>query len=208
MNTAVEAGNKDQFDYHRDSDHNYLLTEALQSRYALATHYLNNCNHIVEIGSFQTPITTFLKTPCKSITVIDPMVDPYHAEVHNGHPCKVKHIPVSIQDYEITQEQGRYGIVLLGLDLDFPRNAQELANQTFHKLIGLIDNAHVTIIEYAMFYKIAASQVAYILARTKAEIVQQIDLDFQQNMEAIRFTPNLSKPYLQRRFIVLKQKGS
>ena len=208
MYTETETGDRDKFDYSRDPKHNYLLTESLQSRYTLATHYLCDCSHIVEIGSFQTPITEFLKTPHKSITVIDPMVDPYHAEQHNGLSCKVQHIPVTLQDYEDHHDQGSYGLVLLGLDLDFPQNAQELANQTFQKLIGLIDNAHVTVIEYATHYKVAAGQVDYILSRTKTEVVQQTDLDFRENETAVQFNPNMSKSYLQRRLVVLKPKRS
>lgn len=91
----------DQLDYRRDPKHNYLLSEALQSRYVLATHFVSDCRHIVEIGGSQTPITKFVKRTPESITVIDPQIDPFCADIHNGIPCKVNHIPIAIQGYDL-----------------------------------------------------------------------------------------------------------
>lgn len=97
---------------------------------------------------------------------------------------------------------------MLGVDLEFPQNDRDLANRTLHKILQHMDNAHVIVLEYALCYQIAVRQVGYLLRNSKVEIVQQMDLDFQKNEEAIKFNQGMDKSYLKRRFLVLKPKNT
>ena len=172
----------------------------------LAAHHLRDCSHIVEIGCFQTPITEFLTTVPKSVTVIDPKVKPFHADQLNGHPCIVKHIPALIQDHKFVLERGTYGLVMLGFALEFPRDGTDTAERTFRRLVRLIDNARVTVLEHPPCYKPSVNQVTHLLARTNAEIVLRLELDFHKDAGAIQFNPRMRKAYLLRRFLILKPK--
>ncbi|OEJ64379.1 hypothetical protein BEN30_16330 [Magnetovibrio blakemorei] len=193
-------------DLTRDPKHNYLLTEALQSRYILAARYLRGCRHVFEIGSFQTPITDFLTAPVESCTVVDPLLEPYEADQLNGHPCQVRHIQGWIQDVEYEREHGTYGVVMMGLVLDFPGGNAEQAKHTFARIIRLIDNAQVTVLEFCTHYEPSINQVRYLVNNTQTSIDFQVDLDFENDEHARQFNPNMSKGYMHRRLLVLKPK--
>ena len=78
-------------------DMNYLLTEGAMSRYVLAAHYVRDCQSVIEIGGFKTPITRFLTRVPEQVLVVDPLIPPYTATHLNGQPCQVEHRAAAFQ---------------------------------------------------------------------------------------------------------------
>jgi hypothetical protein len=61
-------------------EHNFYEHDAFKSRYVLAAHHLRHCRHIVEIGGYRTPISSFLRSQHESVTTIDPYIKPLAAD--------------------------------------------------------------------------------------------------------------------------------
>jgi hypothetical protein len=68
-------------------EHNFYEHDAFRSRYVLAAHHLRGCRHVVEIGGYRTPISTFLHGHHESVTTIDPYVRPYASGTASRPPC-------------------------------------------------------------------------------------------------------------------------
>ena len=71
----------------------YLDTEALQSRYVLAAHFVKDARNIVEIGGYRdNVITRFLTGTHDSVSVfsLDAEFETFEAETLNGAPCRVR----------------------------------------------------------------------------------------------------------------------
>ncbi len=189
--------------------YNHLLTEAAQARYVLAAHYVAGCEHILEIGGSRTPITKFVDRPPKSILVLDPKMDPFHAETLRGLPCRVDHLRTTFQAHDIALEPGTYGLVILGLSLkhfaDLPASADD-ANAPaeipadapdWRKLIGLIDNAQVSVIEHPLGWDLGQREIDAILAQTATRVKMELVLDLGEN-------EGEDTPYPRRRLLVLE----
>lgn len=58
-------------------EHNFYEHDSFKSRYVLAAHHLRGCRHIVEVGGYRTPISSFLNGHHLSVTTIDPYIRPY-----------------------------------------------------------------------------------------------------------------------------------
>ena len=89
----------------------YLLSEPLKSRYAVASYLLRDCDEIIEIGGYKTPISGFVLD--KKVTVIDPKTEPKNDK-------RVRHFPVPFQDWDNQITSLNYGVIILGLDLHLP----------------------------------------------------------------------------------------
>jgi len=104
----------------------YLESKSFQERYIFAAKYLKNCKNILEVGGYKTPITNFLQGNHKSVTVVDPLIDPYSNNKLNGKPCITKHLPIKIQDYKLKGDED--GFIALGLDLYGENDKETLVN--------------------------------------------------------------------------------
>lgn len=95
-------------------EHNFYEHDAFKSRYVLAAHHLRHCRHIVEIGGYRTPISSFLHSQHESVTTIDPYIAPLAADTLNGAPCRVRHLPMMFEDYTLTGKEDCF--LYIGLD--------------------------------------------------------------------------------------------
>ena len=191
------------------SHYNHLLTEAAQARYVLAAHYVEDCAHIVEIGGSRTPITRFVKRPPESILVLDPKMQAFHAETLRGLPCRVDHLRRTFQAHDFALPAGSYGLVILGLSLkhfaDLPASESD-PNAPAHipadapdwrKLIGLIDNARISVIEHPVGWELGEREIDAILAQTATRVKLELVLDLGEN-------EGEDTPYPRRRLLVLE----
>lgn len=196
--------NEAEFDYELDSKHNYLLTEALQTRYVIAADQLKSCDHIVEIGCFQTPIYNFLTFTPKSVTVIDPLTEDLFADHLRGKPCKVRHVKSLFQDYEFDLEPGSYGVAMLGFALIFQNEDDKEIDDCFRALSQLINNAKKTFIEFNPSFSDARRQVRKLSGMISATETRSFDLDLSHDKNAVYHNPRMSKRYLYRSIRVFK----
>lgn len=155
----------------------YLLTEAGKARYVLAAHYVRGCEHVVEIGGFTDPITGYLTEIPQTLLVLDPRTEAYHAEQLSGHPCRVDHVPALFQDYEFDLDPGSYGLVILGLSLKRFSDSPAVRKRQWSKLVKLVDDSRVTVVDYARDWPLANEEVASLLAETGARVAVQFDMN-------------------------------
>ncbi|MGL4441817.1 MAG: hypothetical protein ACRCUE_21425 [Bosea sp. (in: a-proteobacteria)] len=95
----------------------HLAREAAPVRQVIAAYTLAEFAHIVEIGGAGLPLTQFLHHHPLSVTVIDPKIEPYEADMLNGRPCRVRHIERKLLDEDADLVRAGLGVALLGLSL-------------------------------------------------------------------------------------------
>lgn len=143
----------------------YLWSEAFKSRSVLAAYFVRNCKHIVEIGGYKTPISSFL-SPDKKVLVLDPRTDPYSSE-------NINHIQIGFEQWnDIVDEP--YGVVILGIEL----HMDELAWQ---KLYKLIEGSEVAVIEVPIEHIHSVNQFNKILQNVSKRVSTKILLDLSDN---------------------------
>jgi len=175
---------------------NYFLTEAAQARYVLAAHYLRGCEHVVEIGGSRTPITKYLTHLPSSVLVVDPKMAEYHGTVLHGRACRIDHVRSTFQAYPFALTRGRYGLVILGLSLKHFADGPDDRSRDWDKLIGLVDGARISVIEFARDWNLGRREAETIVDRTATEILMRLDLDLGEN-------EGEETPFPRRRFMVL-----
>lgn len=187
--------NADDYDLKLDKKHNYLLTESLQTRYVIAADFLKNCDHIVEIGCFQTPIYNFLTHTPKSVTVIDPFTQNFSSSTLRGQACEIKHIKGLFQDINLNLKEGSYGLVVLGLDLE---SSKEAEFEVLTALANLINNARKTVLEFTPHFKTSRNQVEKLSDMISVRETRSFDLDLRHDRNAVFHNPLMNKGYLYR----------
>lgn len=141
----------------------HLVGPAACLRQVLAAHAVRNCPHVVEIGGAGLPITGFLTHAPQSVTVVDPKIPAFSAEMLNGKPCRVRHLAAKLQAVEIAP-QTPYALILLGLSLKPFGSAQA----TPPALLALAAAAETLVIDYALDLQRANGQIGAITA-TRAD---------------------------------------
>ncbi len=183
------------------SDIAYLLTPAAQSRYVLAAYYVRRCDHIIEIGGRSTPITDFLTHVPRSILVLDPKMQEYSMDKLHGKSCHIRHVSEEFQSWDFDLENKNYGLVILGCSIKHFSEDTIQREREWNKLISLIDNASVTVLEYATDWRNGVDNFEAIYHRTRAQMVLQIDMDISSNND-------VDTPYFLRRFVVFESKNT
>ncbi len=178
----------------------YLLSEAAQARYVLAAHYVKDCQRIVEIGGFKTPITKFLTTTPESVLVLDPKIEEFHADHLYGSPCRVDHIPAKFQQFDFNLEMYSYGLILLGCSIKYFSNEEDARNAEWSKLVGLIDSAEVTVLEFALDWALGRNTADALTRQTATRVKVCFDLDLTDS-------GGMDTAYNKRRFMVLQSNG-
>lgn len=178
----------------------YLLSEAAQARYVLAAHYVSDCEKIVEIGGFKTPITKFLTTTPKSILVLDPKIEEFHTDYLYGSPCQVDHIATTFQRFDFNLQKYSYGLVLLGCSIKHFGDEEETKNTQWTKLVDLVDRAQITVLEFAVDWAPGRDTVDALTCKTTTRTKVQFDLDLSDSHD-------MDTPYKKRRFLVLQPNG-
>lgn len=163
------------------------------ARQVLAAHYLRNCEHVVEIGGHERPITSFLTHHPRSVTSVDPKTPTLEASTLNGKPCRVRHLARKFQQVEFDFVPQSYGLVLLGYSLKPFGTRDPLGDVLF----SLIDNAKMVIVDYTPGLDRAVSQVPTILERPVLRTLCMLELRL--------FDPEIADtPFAERRFHVLE----
>lgn len=176
-----------------DDDLPHLSGPAAAVRQVLAAHFVREFPHVVEIGGHVRPITGFLTHRPASVLVIDPKTPPCEAQQLNGHPCRVRHVARKYQDVEFELAPGSYGLVLLGLSLK-PYGGRGAVEE---RLLSLVDNAGVTVIDYPPALERSASQIGAFIGRSSLMVALSLELVLDDL--AIR-----TSPFARRRLFVLK----
>jgi hypothetical protein len=176
-----------------DDDLPHLSGPAAAVRQVLAAHFVRGFPHIVEIGGHLRPITQFLTHRPVSVLVVDPKTPPCEFHELDGRPCHVRHMNRKYQDVEFAYEPGSYGLVLLGLSLKPFGNRGAVEG----RLLSLMDNAGVTVIDYPPVLERAASQIGAFIERSSLEVILSLELNLNDAM--IR-----ASGFARRRLFVLK----
>lgn len=176
----------------------YLDTEAMQSRYILAAHFVRNLRNIVEIGGYRdNVITRFLTGTHDSVSVfsLDAEFEPFEAETLNGAPCRVRHVCDYFQNYTHAIES--LGVVVLGIEI--------LGD--FDPICNLLSNADVAVIEVPIDHAPSVDCLGAILQRTNLRVAVQINLDLSPNEVIVGdelARTNMNKPFWKRNVYVLR----
>ena len=176
----------------------YLDTEAMQSRYVLAAHFIRNARNIVEIGGYRDNlITHYLTGTHDSVSVfsLDAEFETHEAETLNGAPCRVRHVGDYFQNY--THPTESLGVVVLGIEI--------LGD--FDPLCNLLSNADVAVVEVPIDHAPSVDCLGAILQRTNLRVAVQINLDLSPNEAIIGdevAKTNMNVPFWKRNVYVLR----
>ena len=171
----------------------HLSGAGSEARHVLAAHYLRDCEHIVEIGGHERPITSYLTHHPISILSVDPKTTAFEAAELNGKPCNVRHVAKKFQEVEFDYRPQSYGLVLLGYSLKPFGKRDPLGDLLF----SLVDNAKTVIVDYTPGLERAVSQVPAILARPALRTLCMFELRL--------FDPEIADTtFAERRFHVLQ----
>ena len=145
-----------------------MASEVFQTRYLVAASHLRNCSHILEVGGCSTPITNYLRGAHESVTVVDPLVEPRHAETLNDRPCVVRHMPLKIQDYIPTGHEN--GFVALGMP-QLPLDA----------VVGIMRRCDVSVLEFPPSFLPSCLMFKAVLDSRHFDVTTRIVFDFSHN---------------------------
>ena len=175
----------------------HLSGPAAAVRQVIAAHFVRGFPHIVEIGGHLRPMTQFLTHRPVSVLVVDPKTPTAELRELNGHPCHVRHVNRKYQDVEFAYDRGSYGLVLLGLSLK-PFGGRAAVEE---RLLSLVDNAGVTVIDYSPALARSASQIGAFIARSALEVALSLELTLHDAMIG-------TSDFARRRLLVLKPSAS
>lgn len=185
----------DASDHHGDLS--YLLGPAAQSRHILAAHFVKDCEHVVEIGGFKSPITGFLTHIPKSVLVLDPLIREYHADQLHDSDCRVDHIAKPFQCYEMRKPRFSYGLVMLGISIKHFSNDEDRRKDQWTTLFDLVKSAKVTVFDYSLWWQPGVDTANRLLELSGIAILMQLDLDLSHD-------PGIDPRHAKRRFTVLQ----
>ena len=128
--------------------------------------------------------------------MVDPKVVPRDDAELDGRPCRVRHVARKFQALSFDLSPFTYGLVMLGFSLKRAGGSEALGR----KLLDLVDQAQIVVIEWALQLERAASQVPHLLSRPGLR--QQCRIDFTLEDGTIEHSP-----FGQRRLVVLEPAG-
>lgn len=175
----------------------YLDTEALQSRYVLAAHFLRGVPHIVEVGGYRrNAISHFLTGSHESVSVysLDAEFESLEQDTLNGAPCHVRHVRDFFQHHPAPE--GSLGLVALGLEI--------LGDLT--PLCELLRRASVAVVEVPLQHQPSLDCLARLQAAVPCRLRCRVDIDLSPNEPLLRdelARTNLNKPFWLRSLRVL-----
>ncbi len=140
----------------------YLQTPGFQSRQALAAWLVESFEHVVEIGGYRSPISRFLRRAPRSVTIIDPLVQPLEADTLAGAPCRVRHVAARFED--VVLDVDRYALVLLGFDIELDEQPEEARAPALAALDRLIAGADRVVVEWAVEWAPSRALAEHVIA--------------------------------------------
>ncbi len=172
----------------------YLLTPEAGVRQVLAAYYVRDCPHVVEIGGYKVPITKYLLGSHESVTVVDPQVDPFEADVWNGRACRIQHLQKRYQDASLELPKRSYGLILLGLALrHFGSNS---VNSEWAQLCALARGAQVVVAEFCVGWEHAEGDFARLKEEGQLRVRLELDMTLPEH-------PRMDPRWAPRRLCVL-----
>lgn len=175
----------------------YLDTEALQTRYVLAAHFVRHTRNVVEIGGYRDNlITRFLTGHHDSVTVysLDAEFVPSEQDTLNGAACRVRHIRDYFQHHTYPDES--LGIVALGLE----------AIGDLQPLFELVRRSQVAVLEAPEDFAPSVEEVRLVLENANVRVICQVNLDLSPNEAFLRdelLKTNINVPFWKRSMYVL-----
>lgn len=151
----------------------HLQGPAAAVRQAIAGYTLGGLEHVVEIGGAGLPITRFLRPIPRSVTVIDPKITPYEADMLDGQPCRVRHLARKFQASAVDIPAGRLGVAMIGLSLK-GLGAQPAVTGA---LVELCRRAELVVIEHSLTLDRALGQLPDIVREARLETIWSVTLD-------------------------------
>jgi hypothetical protein len=177
----------------------YLDTEALQSRYVLAAHFVRRAAHVVEIGGYRDNlITNFLRSAHESVTVfsLDAEFEPLERDTLNGGPCRVRHVRDYFQNHSLPR--GNVAIVALGFEI-----VGDLAPFT-----DLLSRAEVAVIEIPPDHQPSVDCLERVRASVPTRLRCRINLDLASNEPLVQDElkrTNMNRPFWRRDMYVMER---
>lgn len=176
----------------------YLDTEALQTRYVLAAHFVKQVKNIVEIGGYRSNvITNFLTSRHDSVTVysLDAEFEPLEHNTLNGAPCQVRHIADFFQAHSHPNED--IGLVVLGLEII----------GDIEPFLALLRKAKVAVIEVPEEHQPSLEHMNLMFQNVETHIKCQVNLDLSPNEALLKHEmdiTNMNMPFWKRILYVLE----
>lgn len=180
-------------------DMDYLTTEAAQTRCVIAAHFVRELAHVVEIGGFKTPVSLYLTGAHESVTVFDPLMNEFEADTLNGRPCRVRHVPRSVQDAGLDLARGSYGLVMLGCSLKHFSSDPAERERQWRGLAGIVERSGVAVIEAAVDWHLGRAALDRLGALPAMHRRVCLDMDLRDN-------PGMDTEHHRRRLLVLAPK--
>lgn len=180
----------------------YLDTEALQTRYVLAAHFVRNARNIIEIGGYRkNVITRFLTGVHDTVTVysLDAEFEPLESDTLNGAPCLVRHVHDYFQNYEHPSES--LAVVALGIEILGDRGP----------FLNLLRKAQVIVIEVPVDHAPSVEWLNVILAELDVRVSCQVNLDYSPNETIVQdelAKTNMNVPFWKRNVYVIEPEKS
>lgn len=156
----------------------HLQGAGARIRQAIAADAIRECRHIVEVGGAGLPITRFLRHVPESVTVIDPKITPWEAEMLNGRPCRVRHLAQKFQAGRLHVPDGGLAVVLLGLSLK-PFGGEPAVTTA---LVDLCRRADLVVIEYPVTLARSQDQAPSLIDDATLREVMCVDLDIRDGV--------------------------
>jgi hypothetical protein len=173
----------------------YLDTEALQSRYVLAAHFVRQSAHIVEIGGYRRNVITNYLTGChESVAVfsLDAEFEPLESDRLNGRPCQVRHVRDFFQRH--VHPARDLAVVALGLEI----------HGGLDDLYELVAAADRLVAEIPVDHQPSVECLNELRAHVRLRPVCQINLDLSANEGILReqLRDNMNAPFWRRQLYV------
>lgn len=153
----------------------YLDTESFQCRQVLAAYYLRNCETILEIGGFVSPISDFLQHQPQRVIIIDPRITAGIDQQLHGQPCRFERIRGRFQDCGLQLVPRSYGCAILGYSLKgMEADSEQMA---WSQLVMLVSQASVAVLEYAPDWPLAEQAMDRLIQALPAPPVLDLGLN-------------------------------
>lgn len=146
----------------------YLLSPSFRLRQVLAAHLVENCPNVIEIGSYRSPISNFMKTSHTNVVLIDPRLDNVlpNDRIFNLVPIKSSFHVINPEPYF------PFALVALGVDVE------EGLSEDFVNWCGM---SSFCVLEYPPDWERSVQLINKVVSDRRKRVVLQADLDLTGN---------------------------
>lgn len=182
---------------------NYLQLPVLQTRQRIAAQLLFECQRILEIGAYKSPITNYLLHNPEELIIVDPLIEPFETDHRNGRQCRIRHVPIPLDQFDATDWTRRpFGLIFCGMDLERNDSEPDVWLKTVCKFLWLVSLASPCILEYPVNWSPSARLFELILSLLQPRLAVDIRLDFTRYFRPGEISDEI-RGRLQRRMVAL-----